>query len=231
MRARGRGPLAARLDRLAARRPRSWRSLSRRRRARRRRRCASAFVRSSRTPAFSAGRSGELLAFSGWAGTVSHRSLSSSRTGYRLLRRGSCSAPVRWCTSGQSPIQASGWTITVICADRLPLGRRDHGGVTLGAVRPSEWFSLGVFALLSFSPAVERWPGAHAGSISRPELRLGITGVRTVALQGGYFVGAAVGGVALPQVDIRARADACGDVRRRGGPAPVRRSRFGRVLP
>ena len=30
-----------------------------------------------------------------------------------------------------------------------------------------------------------------------PELRLGVTGVRTAALQSGYFVGAAVGGVAL----------------------------------
>jgi predicted MFS family arabinose efflux permease len=30
-----------------------------------------------------------------------------------------------------------------------------------------------------------------------PELRLGVTGVRTAALQSGYFVGAAVGGIAL----------------------------------
>jgi predicted MFS family arabinose efflux permease len=37
----------------------------------------------------------------------------------------------------------------------------------------------------------------YLGPQAAPELRLGVTGVRTAALQSGYFVGAAAGGAAL----------------------------------
>jgi predicted MFS family arabinose efflux permease len=67
----------------------------------------------------------------------------------------------------------------------------------LGAVRPSAWFSFAVFAVLSFIAGGRTLAGSAAGLDLAPELRLGVTGVRTGALQGGYFVGAAVGGAAL----------------------------------
>ena len=67
----------------------------------------------------------------------------------------------------------------------------------LGAFRPSVWFSLAAFALLSFIAGGRTLAGSARGLDLAPELRLGVTGVRTAALQLGYFVGAAVGGLAL----------------------------------
>jgi MFS transporter, DHA1 family, inner membrane transport protein len=67
----------------------------------------------------------------------------------------------------------------------------------LGAVRPSAWFSLLVFSLLSFLAGGRTLAGSARGLDLAPELRLGVTGVRTAAIQLGYFVGAAVGGIAL----------------------------------
>jgi len=67
----------------------------------------------------------------------------------------------------------------------------------LGAVRPSAWFTLGMFSILSFIAGGRTLAGSARGLSLAPELRLGVTGVRTAALQSGYFVGAAVGGVAL----------------------------------
>jgi MFS transporter, DHA1 family, inner membrane transport protein len=67
----------------------------------------------------------------------------------------------------------------------------------LGTVRPSAWFSLLVFSLLSFLAGGRTLAGSARGLDLAPELRLGVTGVRTAAIQLGYFVGAAVGGLAL----------------------------------
>jgi predicted MFS family arabinose efflux permease len=67
----------------------------------------------------------------------------------------------------------------------------------LGSVRPSPWFSLAVFSGLSFLAGGRTLAGSARGLDLAPEFRLGVTGVRTAALQGGYFVGAAVGGAAL----------------------------------
>ena len=67
----------------------------------------------------------------------------------------------------------------------------------LGAYRPSAWFSLGAYALLAFLAGGRTLAGSARGLELAPELRLGVTGVRTAALQFGYFVGAAAGGLAL----------------------------------
>jgi predicted MFS family arabinose efflux permease len=67
----------------------------------------------------------------------------------------------------------------------------------LGAVRPSAWFSFAAFGALAFIAGGRTLAGSAAALDLAPELRLGVTGVRTGALQGGYFVGAAVGGAAL----------------------------------
>jgi len=67
----------------------------------------------------------------------------------------------------------------------------------LGAVRPSVWVSVALFALLCFIAGGRTLAGSARGLGLAPELRLGVTGIRTAALQSGYFVGSAVGGVAL----------------------------------
>lgn len=68
---------------------------------------------------------------------------------------------------------------------------------TLGALRRDAWSSLALFALLSFLAGGRTLAGSARGLDLVPELRLGVTGVRTAALQFGSFVGAAVGGLAL----------------------------------
>ena len=67
----------------------------------------------------------------------------------------------------------------------------------IGAFRPSVWFSLAAFSLLSFIAGGRTLAGSARGLDLAPELRLGVTGVRTGALQLGYFFGAALGGLAL----------------------------------
>ncbi len=63
--------------------------------------------------------------------------------------------------------------------------------------REGTWESLVLFALLSFLAGGRTLAGSARGLDLAPELRLGVTGVRTAALQFGSFVGAAVGGAAL----------------------------------
>lgn len=67
----------------------------------------------------------------------------------------------------------------------------------LGAFRAGTGTSLGLFAWLAFLAGGRTLAGSARGLDLAPVLRLGVTGVRTAALQFGSFVGAAVGGVAL----------------------------------
>ena len=67
----------------------------------------------------------------------------------------------------------------------------------LGAIHPSAEVSLAVFALLSFVAGGRTLAGGTRALDLAPEVRLGVTGVRTAALQLGSFVGAGVGGAAL----------------------------------
>jgi predicted MFS family arabinose efflux permease len=74
----------------------------------------------------------------------------------------------------------------------------------LGAWRPSVWISLALFATLSFIAGGRTLAGGHRGLDLAPEVRLGVTGVRTAAIQLGYFAGAAIGGAALATGGYRA---------------------------
>jgi predicted MFS family arabinose efflux permease len=67
----------------------------------------------------------------------------------------------------------------------------------LGAYRPSVWVSVALFSALCFIAGGRTLAGSARGLGLAPELRLGVTGVRTAAIQAGYFVGGAVGGLAL----------------------------------
>jgi DHA1 family inner membrane transport protein len=142
--------------------------------------------------------SGELLAFSAWAGSlvfvgalfVESYGLSVAATGL-VLGAGALVYVPGNLVFRRLVDDHLRWLLVA-----LPLA----AGVTvalLGAVRPSAWFSLAVFAALSFFAGGRTLAGSARGLDLAPELRLGVTGVRTAALQGGYFVGAAVGGAAL----------------------------------
>jgi len=141
---------------------------------------------------------GELFAFSGWAGAlvymgallVESYDLSIAATGLALGFGALVYVPGnllfrRWVDSRSRlllVVLALSAAVTV---------------AVVGAVRPSVWFSVAVFSLLCFIAGGRTLAGSARGLGLAPELRLGVTGVRTAALQSGYFVGAAVGGVAL----------------------------------
>jgi predicted MFS family arabinose efflux permease len=141
---------------------------------------------------------GELLAFSAWAGSlvfmgalfVESYDLSITATGFVLGFGALVYVPGnllfrRWVDDHDRLLLvglalAAAATVVVLCA-----------------VRPSLWVSIGLFALLSFLAGGRTLAGSARSLHLAPALRLGVTGVRTAALQLGYFVGAAVGGAAL----------------------------------
>ena len=141
---------------------------------------------------------GELLAFSAWAGAlvyvgallVDSYDLSIAATGLALGFGALVYVPGnllfrRW-------VDAYSRRLLVVLAI--------SAGATVAvlyALRPSVWFSVAVFAVLSFIAGGRTLAGSARGLGLAPELRLGVTGVRTAALQSGYFVGAGVGGIAL----------------------------------
>lgn len=141
---------------------------------------------------------GELLAFSGWAGSlvymgalfVESYGLSVAATGLALGFGALVYVPGnllfrRWVDTHARLLLV---TLALAAAGTIAV---------LGAVRPSAWFSIAMFSVLSFIAGGRTLAGSARGLGLAPELRLGVTGVRTAALQSGYFVGAAVGGVAL----------------------------------
>jgi predicted MFS family arabinose efflux permease len=141
---------------------------------------------------------GELFAFSGWAGAlvyvgallVESYDLSIAATGIALGFGALVYVPGnflfrRW-------VDAHGRTLLVALALSAAVTV-----ALLGAVRPSLWVSLALFSLLCFIAGGRTLAGSARGLGLAQELRLGVTGVRTAAIQSGYFVGAAVGGIAL----------------------------------
>jgi predicted MFS family arabinose efflux permease len=142
--------------------------------------------------------SGELLAFSGWAGIlvymgallVESYDLSVAATGLALGFGALVYVPGnllfrRWVDSYSRRL-----LVVLALSAAIAVG-------LIGAVRSSVWFTLALFCSLSFIAGGRTLAGSARGLGLAPELRLGVTGVRTAALQSGYFVGAAVGGVAL----------------------------------
>ncbi len=141
---------------------------------------------------------GELFAFSGWAGAlvymgallVESYDLSIAATGFALGFGALIYVPGnflfrRWVDRhGRLLLVALALSAAVTVA-------------LLGALRPSVWVSVGLFALLCFISGGRTLAGSARALGLAPELRLGVTGVRAAAIQAGYFVGAAVGGVAL----------------------------------
>jgi predicted MFS family arabinose efflux permease len=137
----------------------------------------------------------ELLAYSAWVGTlvfvgalfVESYGLSVAATGVVLGVGAAAYVPGnllfrRWVDSHPR---------------RLLVGLALASAVTvafLGAIRRDVWTSLLIFGLLAFLAGGRTLAGSARGLDLASELRLGVTGVRTAALQFGSFVGAAVGG-------------------------------------
>jgi predicted MFS family arabinose efflux permease len=141
---------------------------------------------------------GELLAFSAWAGSlvfmgalfIESYGLSVAATGLVLGAGAAVYVPGnllfrRWIDDHDQRLLV---VLALAAAATVAV---------LGAYRPSAWFSLGAYSLLAFLAGGRTLAGGARGLELAPELRLGVTGVRTAALQLGYFVGAAVGGLAL----------------------------------
>jgi DHA1 family inner membrane transport protein len=141
---------------------------------------------------------GELLAYSAWAGMlvfvgalfVESYGLSLSATGLVLGAAGL--VYVLGNVVFRRFVDDHGRTLLVT----LAFGAAAAVAV-LGMIRPSAWFSFVVFSVLTFLAGGRTLAGSARGLDLAPALRLGVTGVRTAAIQLGYFVGAAVGGVAL----------------------------------
>lgn len=141
---------------------------------------------------------GELFAFAGWAGAlvyvgallVESYDLSVGATGLALGFGALVYVPGnllfrRW-------VDVHGRLLLVALALSAALTV-----LVLGAIRPSVWFSVATFSVLCFIAGGRTLAGSARALGLAPELRLGVTGVRSAAIQTGYFVGAAVGGVAL----------------------------------
>ena len=141
---------------------------------------------------------GELFAFSGWAGAlvymgallVESYDLSIAATGLALGFGALVYVPGnflfrRWVdTHGRLLLVALALSAALTVA-------------LLGAFRPSVWVSIGLFSVLCFIAGGRTLAGSARGLGLAQDLRLGVTGVRTAAIQAGYFVGAALGGAAL----------------------------------
>jgi predicted MFS family arabinose efflux permease len=142
--------------------------------------------------------SGELLAYSAWAGTlvfigalfVESHGLSVGETGLVLGAGALVYVPGNVVFRRFVDEHTRMLLIALALAAAATV-------IVVYAVRWSAWFSLAAFALVSFLAGGRTLAGSARGLDLAPELRLGVTGVRTAALQLGYFVGAAVGGVAL----------------------------------
>ena len=141
---------------------------------------------------------GELLAFSAWAGSLvfmgalfaESYDLSASATGVVLGAGALVYVPGnflfrRW-------VDVHGRVLLIA----LALGAAVTVAL-LGAIRPSVVVSFVLFGVLCFLAGGRTLAGSARGLDLASELRLGVTGVRTAALQFGYFVGAAIGGLAL----------------------------------
>jgi DHA1 family inner membrane transport protein len=141
---------------------------------------------------------GELLAYSGWLGVlvfigalfVEAHGLSVAATGLVLGAAAVMYVPGnllfrRW-VDGHGRLLLI--TLALACAAVT---------AALGAVRTNAWVSFALFGTLAFLSGGRTLAGSARGLNLAPALRLGVTGLRTAALQFGSFVGAAVGGAAL----------------------------------
>jgi DHA1 family inner membrane transport protein len=141
---------------------------------------------------------GELLAYSGWLGVlvfigalfVETHGLSVAATGLALGAAAAMYVPGnllfrRWVDAHSRLLLV---TLALACAIVT---------AALGAVRTNAWVSFVLFGGLAFLSGGRTLAGSARGLNLAPALRLGVTGLRTAALQFGSFVGAAVGGAAL----------------------------------
>lgn len=141
---------------------------------------------------------GELLAYSGWAGTlvfvgalfVESYGLSVAATGLVLGVGALVYLPGNLVF--RRLLEEHERTLLVILAVSAAAAV-----AALGLHRSSVWFSLAVFSMLSFIAGGRTLAGSSRALGLAADVRLGVTGLRTAAIQLGYFVGAAVGGAAL----------------------------------
>ena len=141
---------------------------------------------------------GELFAYSAWAGSlvfvgalfVESYGLAVSATGLVLGAGALAYVPGNLLFRRWVDVHPRRLLVSLALAAAVTVA-------VLGTVRVDAWWSLGIFAVLAFLAGGRTLAGSARGLELGPRVRLGVTGVRTAALQLGYFVGAAIGGVAL----------------------------------
>jgi predicted MFS family arabinose efflux permease len=151
-----------------------------------------------KSPGVARWSTGELFAFSGWAGSlvymgallVESYDLSIAATGLALGFGALVYVPGNFLFRRWVDQHGRLLLITLALSAAVTVA-------LLGAIRPSVWVSVTLFSVLCFIAGGRTLAGSARGLGLAPELRLGVTGVRAAAIQAGYFIGAAVGGVAL----------------------------------
>jgi predicted MFS family arabinose efflux permease len=141
----------------------------------------------------------ELLASSAWAGTLVYAGAlfvesfdaSPTLTGFVLAGAAVAYLPGNLVASRILRARSALDVLPVISA----LGAA--GMLAFGAVRPSTFVSALLFAALAFVMAARTLAGGVLGLEMAPERRLAVMGLRAAALQFGYLIGSAGGGVAL----------------------------------
>jgi MFS transporter, DHA1 family, inner membrane transport protein len=141
---------------------------------------------------------GEFLAFSAWAGTlvyvgalfVDSYGLSIGGTGLILGGVAVAYLPgnalvARWTDTSARPLAVS---LALAAAVMVAF---------LGALRPSATISFGILAVLAFLGGGRTMASSSLGLRAGRDKKLGAMSLRATAVQSGYLVGAAVGGIAI----------------------------------
>jgi predicted MFS family arabinose efflux permease len=147
----------------------------------------------------------ELLANSGWAGTlvyagalfVESYGTSSAMTGIVLAVGAgayvSGNLALRRLADGEARRPLVGLALALAAAT-----------VLFGACRPSIVISTAVFSAAAFAAGGRTFLSSAFGLAARPELRLGAMAMRAASMQFGYFAGSIAGGAALTVGGYRA---------------------------
>lgn len=152
----------------------------------------------ARRPAVVAWAIGELFAYTAWTGTVIF-------SGALLVESYGASPPVAGIVLGGAAVTylpgtflARRWTGPTARRALIVLALVSAAGVgVFGAIRPVLWVSVVTFAALVFIAGARTMVGSAFGLHVGPDRRVAVMSVRAAALQFGYLLGAAIGGIAV----------------------------------
>jgi predicted MFS family arabinose efflux permease len=142
--------------------------------------------------------SGELLAFSAWAGTLVYAGAFFVEVHGRSLAETGLALGVG--AAGYLPGSFVARRLAGCCARRVLIGTTlaAAGAVVLfTSAQTALWQSAALFALLSFLGGARTLAGGTLGLAVAPDHKLAVMGLRAAATYFGHLLGAALGGLAL----------------------------------